>query len=186
MRLKEYTNALEHFTTAEIVAKATETNRLTYHFYFELGAAHERAGKIPESERYFESCLSMKPEFPPALNYLGYMWAERGTNLARAREFIEKAVKMDPTNAAYLDSLGWVLFKQGHTKEALEPIRKAVELNEEPDATLYDHLGDIYSALKQPDKAREAWRKALEIEPSKELEKKLKQPDPPPGPNTAK
>jgi tetratricopeptide (TPR) repeat protein len=186
MRLKEYTNALEHFTAAEVVAKATETNRLTHYFYFELAAAHERAGKIPESERYFKSCLSMKPEFPPALNYLGYMWAERGTNLTLAREYIELAVKQDPTNAAYLDSLGWVLFKQGHTKEALEPIRKAVELNEEPDATLYDHLGDIYSALKQPDKAREAWRKALEIEPSKELEKKLKQPDAPPGSSTAK
>lgn len=186
MRLKEYTNALDHFTAAEVVAKATETNRLTHYFYFELGAAHERAGKIAESQRYFETCLGIKPEFPPALNYLGYMWAERGTNLTRAREFIEKAVKMEPTNAAYLDSLGWVLFKQGHTKEALDPIRKAVELNDEPDATLYDHLGDIYSALRQPEKAREAWRKALEIEPSKEVEKKLKEPDSPPGSNSRK
>lgn len=181
MRLKEYTNALEHFVAAEIVAKATETNRLTHHFYFELGAAHERAGKISESTAYFEKCLGMVPAFAPALNYLGYMWAERGTNLARAREMIEHAVKLDPTNAAYLDSLGWVLFKQGHVKEALDPIRKAVELNDEPDATLYDHLGDIYSALKQPDKAREAWRKSLEIEPNKDVESKLKNPDPPPG-----
>jgi tetratricopeptide (TPR) repeat protein len=186
MRLKEYTNALEHFTAAEIVAKATETNKLTHHFYFELGAAHERAGKIPESTAYFEKCLGMVPAFAPALNYLGYMWAERGTNLTRAREMIEHAVKLDPTNGAYLDSLGWVLFKQGHLKEALEPIRKAVELNEEPDATLYDHLGDVYSALKQPDQARDAWRKSLEIEPNKEVEKKLKNPDPPPGSTTRK
>jgi tetratricopeptide (TPR) repeat protein len=186
MRLKEYTNALEHFTAAEVMAKATETNRLTHGFYFELGAAHERAGKIPESENYFEQCLKLAPDFPPALNYLGYMWAERGTNLDRARVMIEKAVKAEPTNAAYLDSLGWVLFKQGHAKEALEPIRKAVELNEEPDATLYDHLGDIYFALKQTDKAREAWRKALEIEPKKEVEQKLKNPDPPPGSSSRK
>jgi tetratricopeptide (TPR) repeat protein len=180
MRLKEYTNALEHFTAAEIVAKATDTNRLTHHFYFELGAVHERAARIPEAERYFEQCLKMSPEFPAALNYLGYMWAERGTNLGRAREMIEKAVKLDPTNAAYLDSLGWVLFKQGHTKEALEPIRKAVELNEEPDATLFDHLGDVYAALQQREKAREAWSKALKIEPNKEIERKLKSADPPP------
>ncbi len=179
MRLKEYTNALGHFTTAEIVAKATETNRLTHGFYFELGAAHERAGKIPEAERYFERSLLMSPEFPSALNYLGYMWAERGTNLVRARAMIEKAVKLDPTNAAYLDSLGWVLFKQGHAQEALEPIRKAVELNEEPDATLYDHLGDVYSELRQTDQAREAWNKSLKIEPNKEIEKKLKASGPP-------
>lgn len=186
MRLKEYTNALEHFTAAEIVAKATETNRLTHQFYFELGAAHERAGKIVESVEYFEKCLGMVPAFAPALNYLGYMWAERGTNLVRAREMIEKAVKLDPTNSAYLDSLGWVLFKQGHAKEALEPIRKAVELNDEPDATLFDHLGDVYFALKQTDKAREAWRKSLELEPNKDVEAKLKKPDPPPGSTTRK
>jgi len=179
MRLKEYTNALDHFTAAEIVANATETNRLNHTFYFELGSAHERAGKIPEAEKYFEKCLSMAPEFDPALNYLGYMWAERGTNLARAHEMIEKAVKLNPTNAAYLDSLGWVLFKRGHAKEALAPIRKAVELNEEPDATLFDHLGDIYAALRQPEKAREAWRKSIKIEPNKEIEKKLKALDPP-------
>lgn len=186
MRLKEYTNALGHFTAAEVIAKSTETNRLTHGFYFELGAAHERAGKIPESEKYFEQCLSMSPDFPPALNYLGYMWAERSTNLVRAKDMIERALKADPTNAAYLDSLGWVLFKQGDVKAALEPIRKAIELNEEPDATLYDHLGDIYAALNQREKAREAWRKALEIEPSKVIEQKLKEPDPPPGSSSRK
>jgi len=186
MRLKEYTNALEHFTAAEIVAKATDTNRLTHAFYFELGSAHERAGKIPEAENYFEKCLSMSTNFAPALNYLGYMWAERGTNLTRAREMIEHAVKLDPTNAAYLDSLGWLLFKQGHAKDALDPIRKAVELNDEPDATLFDHLGDVYAALHESDKAREAWRKSLQIEPNKDVEKKLKEPDPPPGSTTRK
>ena len=184
LRLKEYTNALEHFTTAEIMARATETNRLTHGFYFELGSAHERAGKIAESEKYFQQCLAMAPDFPPALNYLGYMWAERGTNLGRARDMIERAVKADPTNAAYLDSLGWVLFKQGDAQAALEPMRKAVELNDEPDATLYDHLGDIYAALHQREKAREAWRKSLQIEPSKVVEQKLREPDPPAGPRT--
>jgi Flp pilus assembly protein TadD len=99
---------------------------------------------------------------------------------------IEKAVSLQPTNAAYLDSLGWVLFKQGHTKEALKPIRKAIEFSEEPDATLFDHLGDIYAALKQLDKAREAWRKSLEIEPNKEVEKKLKAEASPPGESTRK
>ena len=186
LRLKEYTNALDHFTAAEIVAKATDTNRLTHGFYFELGSAHERAGKIPEAEGYFEKCLNMSPNFAPALNYLGYMWAERGTNLTRAREMIEHAVKLEPTNSAYLDSLGWVLFKQGNAREALAPMRKAVELNEEPDATLFDHLGDIYAALHESDKAREAWRKSLQIEPNKAVEKKLKDPDPPPGSTTRK
>jgi tetratricopeptide (TPR) repeat protein len=180
MRLKEYINVLDYFTAAEIVASATETNRLTHHFYFELGAAHERAGKIPEAERYFEKCLTMSPNMAEALNYLGYMWAERSTNLIRAREMIEQAVKLNPTNAAYLDSLGWVLFKQGHTREALEPIRKTVELSEEPDPTLFDHLGDVYAAMNDLPKAREFWRKSIEIEPNKRIEAKIKGEEPPP------
>jgi tetratricopeptide (TPR) repeat protein len=180
MRLKEYTNALDHFTAAEIVASATETNRLTHHFYFELGAAHERAGRIADAERYFDKCLRLSPNMAEALNYLGYMWAERGTNLVRAREMIEQAVKLNPTNAAYLDSLGWVLFKQGHAREALDPIRKAVELSEEPDATLFDHLGDIHAALRNMEKAREFWKKSIALEPNDTIEAKLKADSPPP------
>ena len=61
-----------------------------------------------------------------------------------------------------------------------------MELNDEPDATLFDHLGDVYAALHESDKAREAWRKSLQIEPNKEVEKKLKDPDPPPGSSTRK
>jgi len=107
------------------------------------------------------------------LNYLGYMWADRGVNLQKARELIEKAVRLEPTNHAFLDSLGWVLFKQNQPQEALNYLLKAVELSPEPDATLYDHLGDIYVALRQPDKAQEAWRKSLGIEPSADVERKL-------------
>ena len=51
----------------------------------------------------------MSPDFSEAMNYLGYMWAERGVNLSRAKELIDKAVKLEPKNAAYPDSLAWVL-----------------------------------------------------------------------------
>lgn len=181
MRLKDYTNAVLRFSAAEVIGSATETNRLNHSFYFQFGAASERAGKIAEAETLFRKCLSMSPEFPEALNYLGYMWAERGTNLAEARVMIERAVQMAPTNSAYLDSLGWVLFKQGNAQEALPQIEKAIQFNDEPDATLYDHLGDILSALKQPEKARDAWKKAIGIEPNPEIEKKLKEPPRPGG-----
>lgn len=164
-----------------MVASATDSNRLTHSFYFQFGSACERAGKIGEAEKLFEKSLKLSPDFAEALNYLGYMWAERGTNLTKAREMIEHAVKLSPTNAAYLDSLGWVLFKQGHPKEALPKIEKAVELNKDPDATLFDHLGDIHAALNQQEKAREAWKKSLELEPNKDIEKKLKSGSPPAG-----
>ena len=172
--LKDFTNSLKCLTSAEIIARATATNRLTHQFYFQLGRVYEQSQKFKEAETYFRKTLELSPDFAVALNYLGYMWADRGENLAEARAMIEKAVKLEPKNGAYLDSLGWVLFKLGQPAEALPWILKSIEYNEEPDATLYDHLGDIHAALKQPDKAREAWRKSLSIEPSEKIEKKLK------------
>jgi tetratricopeptide (TPR) repeat protein len=175
-RLKEYTNAIERYTAAEVIARVTATNRLTHYFYFQFGAACERAGQFPEAEKHFRKCLTLAPDYSMALNYLGYMWADRGVNLTEAREMIEKAVHLEPKNGAYLDSLGWVLFKLGEATQALEYLLKAIEHSDEPDATLYDHLGDIYASLNQPDKAREAWQKALTIEPNDsraEIQKKL-------------
>lgn len=172
-RMKDFTSAIGHLTAAEVIARATDTNRLNHLFYYQLGAAYERGQRYEEAERYLRKSIGMSPEFSEAMNYLGYMWAERGVKLDEARELIEKAVKLEPKNAAYLDSLAWVLFKAGKPSEALPPMLKAIEYSEEPDVTVYDHLGDIYAALKQMDKAREAWRKALSIEPNKEIQKKL-------------
>ncbi len=172
-RMKEYTDAIRHFEGAEIIARATETNRLTHIFYYQLGSTYERIHKYEEAEKYFRKCLALSPAFSEGLNYLGYMWAERGVNLPEARQMIEKAVKLEPKNAAFLDSLGWVLFKLDKSKEALPHMLKALENSEEPDSTLYDHLGDIYLSLHQPDHAGEAWRKAITIEPNEQIQKKL-------------
>jgi tetratricopeptide (TPR) repeat protein len=172
-RQKNYAEAVKHFTTAEVIAQATDTNRLTHGFFFEMGAAFERSGDRVQAEIYFEKCLKRQPDFAEALNYLGYMWAERGEKLDQARDLIEKALKAEPKNAAFLDSMGWVLFKQNHPKEALDYILRAAELTKEPDATLYDHLGDIYAALNEMDKARDAWRKSLAAEKSDAVQKKL-------------
>lgn len=172
-RMKDHTNALKHLVAAEVVARATDTNRLTPSFYFQLGAAYERTRNYEESEKYFRRCLEMQPDFSEAMNYLGYMWAERGVNLTEARQLIEKAVALEPKNAAYLDSLGWVLYKLNRFPDALGWLQKAIEHSQEPDATLYDHLGDVYVKMDKVPEAREAWRKSLSLEPNVEVEKKL-------------
>ena len=172
-RMKDHTNALKHLVAAEVVARATDTNSLTYKFYFQLGAAYERARNYEEAEKYFRRCLELQPDFSEAMNYLGYMWAERGLNLAEARQLIEKAVALEPKNAAYLDSLGWVLYKLNRPAEALEWLQKAIEHSEQPDPALYDHLGDIYAAMEKHSEARDAWQKAISLEPNQDIEKKL-------------
>jgi tetratricopeptide (TPR) repeat protein len=170
---KAYADALRHYVAAEIIAQATDPQRLHEGFYFQLGATSERKGDHAQAEKYFEKSLQLAPDFAEAQNYLGYMWAEQGTKLDQARALIEKALKAEPKNAAFLDSMAWVLFKLNQSGEALPYALQAAELSEKPDATVYDHIGDIYAALKQIEKAREAWNKSLSLEPNEEVRKKL-------------
>ncbi|MEQ2006802.1 MAG: tetratricopeptide repeat protein [Limisphaerales bacterium] len=180
-RAKDYAASIKHFTSAELLAKRDEPERLTALFFFQAGSAYERHKDFKQAENYFRQSLRLAPDFAEALNYLGYMFAERGEHLTEAREMIAKALKQEPENAAFLDSMAWVLFKLNQPKEALEHQLKALKFQKEPDATLHDHLGDIYATLKQPDKAREQWEKALAIEPSDAIQKKLKAAPPAPG-----
>jgi tetratricopeptide (TPR) repeat protein len=173
-RLKDYAASIKHFTAAELLAKRDEPERLTGLFFFQVGTAYERHKDFKQAENYFRQALKLAPDFAEALNYLGYMWAERGENLTEAKEMIEKAVKQEPENAAFLDSMAWVLFKLNQPKEALDWQLKALKHQKEPDATLHDHLGDIYLALKEPQKARDQWEKSLAIEPNEDIQKKLK------------
>ena len=178
---KQYDDAVKHFTEAEIIARVTEPSRLGPLLYFQLGAACERRGDYAEAEKHFRRCLELSPDFAEALNYLGYMWAERGENLDEARALIEKALKLEPENGAFLDSLGWVLFKLKQPRTALDWLRKAIAHTEESDATLYDHLGDVHAELGGWGPAREAWRKSLEIEPNDAVKKKLESTSPEPN-----
>jgi len=172
-RSKNYGGAVRHFTEAEVIGKANEPERLSHSFYFEFGAALERNGDSAEAVKCFRKCLELSPKFSEAMNYLGYMWADRGENLDEAKQLIEKAVELDPENTAYLDSMAWVLFKLKQPRAAFEWMQKAIERSDKPDPTLYDHLGDIHAELGEPAKAREAWRKSLDLESNDKVKQKL-------------
>jgi tetratricopeptide (TPR) repeat protein len=170
---KDFTNALQHFTMAELLGENSNTNRLTDAFYFHLAAAYERTGDYAQAEKYFQASLKLAPDSPETLNYLGYMWAEHGMKLDQARDYITKALKQDPKNAAYLDSMAWVLYQLHQPKPALDYALKALQNTEQEDATLYDHIGDIYNALGQKDKARQAWNKSVSLEGNDTIRKKI-------------
>src|SRR5262249_44882921 len=121
------------------------------------------------------------PDDTSALNDLGYLWADQGKHLDRARRMIEQAVEVDPESTAYRDSLGWVFYRLKRYREAIEQLEKATAGEDEPDGTILDHLGDAYAADKQRDKAREAWKRAVaalkkakENDKAAKVEKKLK------------
>jgi tetratricopeptide (TPR) repeat protein len=131
---------------------------------FSLASADERLGNFDDAEKGFKWVIQKEPKNALALNYLGYMYADKGVKLRESKELIEKALAIDPENYAYLDSYAWVLYKLGKYDEALVQMKKAIGPNTD-DPLIYDHQGDIYSALKQDSLARESWEKALELKP---------------------
>jgi tetratricopeptide (TPR) repeat protein len=173
--IKSYSEAIHHFKEAEIIGLATAPSLLDQRFYFQFGAACERDKQYKAAEEYLQKCIDRAPDFGEALNYLGFMLADLGQELPRARALIEKAVKLEPTNGAYLDSLGWVFYKLNLPQQALPWMLKAEQFTPEPDPTVLDHLGDVYAALRQTDKALAAWKKSLSLESNEEIKRKLDQ-----------
>jgi tetratricopeptide (TPR) repeat protein len=145
------------------VKNLNDSTRLLY----ALAVSHERHGMFDLSIRLFESLIKLQPSHGPALNYLGYMLAEREVNLQYARRLIEKALETMPENGAYIDSYGWVLFKLGETEKALKELLRAYKYIDN-DPVVADHIGDVYKALGEMENARLYWNKALELDTNNE------------------
>ena len=167
--LKRWREAHNAMNISADLAARHQPSFLNADFYFQHGVVAERAGEHDEASRHFLACLEMDENHAAALNYLGYMWAERGENLADAEEFIRRALAGEPDNAAYLDSLGWVLFQQGRYHEALAPLERAAQLSvADPDPTIEEHLGDVLDKLGRRNEAVKAWERAAALEGASE------------------
>ena len=177
-QLKRFDQALEAYSAAEKLGSTNQPPLTDHRFYFQVGALLERKGDETKSIEYLEKALELKPDYDDALNHLGYMWAEKGKNLPKARAMIEQALKAEPENPAYMDSMGWVLFKLGKHPEALDWLLKARQRMTEPDATVLDHVGDAAAACARWDLAREAWAASLKVEASPAIAKKLTEAPP--------
>lgn len=145
-------------------------------YLFQLGAVYERSGKIDAAEKTFEQVLEQNPEHAPTLNYLGYMWADRGVRLTEAEELISEAVRQYPKNGAYIDSLGWVYYKLGQYDLAEKHLLDAATLIPD-DPTIQEHLGDLFARIGHLERAMERYRQALELEPDDEdlLRRKMRE-----------
>jgi len=144
---------------------------------FSYAAALERSGAWDDAVAQFRKLLAKHPDDAASLNYLGYMFADKGVHLEEARDMLIKAVKAEPTSGAFQDSLGWVYFRLGEIDRAEKYLTEAVRL--EPfDATVQEHVGDLLRARGDKIKAAAAYRQALANNPEEDgqkerIEKKL-------------
>jgi tetratricopeptide (TPR) repeat protein len=152
--------------------KAANSNDEKETVYFMRGAMLERLKKFEESEAAFRKVLALDPENAGALNYLGYMLADRNVRLDEAQEMVKKALELEPNNGAYLDSMAWVYYRQGKLDEAQGLLLRALEhMNQDP--TVHDHLGDVYLKQGRTRDAINQWQaslKAYQAGPSSDMD----------------
>lgn len=157
-RLKNWKESENY--AAQAAKLSTTTDEKEYTDFVE-GSVFERQKKYEQAEERFRRVLSADPQNAMALNYLGYMLADRGVRLEEAVNMIKKALEIDPQNGAYLDSLGWAYYKQAKYDLAEEYLRKAVAKISN-DATLHEHLGDLYQKTGRLKLAADHWARAIE------------------------
>jgi tetratricopeptide (TPR) repeat protein len=127
----------------------------------ELGAALGRQKRFAEAETVFRQMINADPTNAEALNYLGYMLAERGQRLDESVAFVQRALTIDPGNPAYLDSLGWAYFRQGRFDLAEQPLIDA-GARMPSNSVVLDHLGDLHFKRERYQDAIDAWKRALD------------------------
>ena len=127
---------------------------------FELGAVFDKQKKFADAEAAFRQVLQQEPDNAPALNYIGYMLAERGERLNESVDLLKKALAIEPDNGSYLDSLGWAYYKADQLALAVDNLQRAAD-QLKANSVIQDHYGDVLFKLSRFDEAIAAWTRAL-------------------------
>lgn len=157
-RLKRWTDADAMLDKADQLSSKPEDHQ---EIAFLRASGYERQKRYAEAEELFRKLIKEAPENAAALNYLGYMMADRGENLDEALSYIKKAVDQEPANGAYLDSLGWAYFKLGKYDLAEDNLLKASQHVMGADPTVQEHLGDLYQKTGRLKLAATHWERSV-------------------------
>ncbi len=158
----------DELKTLDTVEAASKTEPEKQAVAFRKGAMFERQKNYDAAEQQFRKVIATDPKNAEAMNYLGYMLADRDVRLDEAVQLISKALAVDPDNGAFLDSLGWAHFRQNKLDLAVEELRKALDTPPPPDGkgvgddpTVHDHLAEVYFKQGKVKDAVQQWEAAV-------------------------
>ncbi|MEJ0093057.1 MAG: tetratricopeptide repeat protein [Methylocella sp.] len=169
---KQYAEAIETYTRA--LAENAKSEKANWALYYFRGISYERDKKWPQAEADFKKALSLYPDQPLVLNYLGYSWVDQSMNLDEAFVMLHKAVELQPTDGYIVDSLGWANYKLGRYDEAVKELERAIDLKSS-DPVINDHLGDAYWRVGRKLEAHFQWNHARDLGPEPEDKDKILQ-----------
>ncbi len=167
---KKYADAITTYTKALAASKKPE--KVEWPSYYFRGISYERDHQWDKAVADFRKALTIYPDQPLVLNYLGYSWVDRGENLDEAFQMLHKAVELRPSDGYIVDSLGWAYFRLGKYDEAVKELERAIDLKP-GDPTINDHLGDAYWRTGRKLEAHFQWNHARDLGPEPEDKAKI-------------
>ncbi len=166
---KFYKKSIKYYFLA--LEKIDQDNILVSKIYNRIGTSYERLGEWEKAETNLMESLKILPDQAHTLNYLAYMWVEKGKNIEEALQMLEKAVKLKKNDGYIIDSLGWAHYMNKNYQDAEKYLQKAVELMP-LDPVINDHYADALWMLEKKMQARYIWSHVLSF---KTTEEKLKE-----------
>ena len=156
----------------EVYVQALQLYPQDAELLYNYGIFLEKIGEQENAMSTMQAVLVLEPDNGPALNYVGYTWADKGVNFEKALEYIKKAVELMPDDGYVRDSLGWVHFKMGNISQAVIELEKASAMVED-DPIIHEHLGDAYLQAKELEKALASYKEAYRLYEDQEKKDKV-------------
>jgi tetratricopeptide (TPR) repeat protein len=167
--------AVAEFTAAQKAATEKDTNQ--HIIWAKLAETYDLAGRNDDAINAYQQAIAAKPDVPGYYNNLGNVQARSG-KVDEARTSYTKSAELDPPNAATAwRNFGISLYNAGRLKEAVEPLKKASELDSKNPQVWYllgaalvgtmetKKNGDKLEFIIQPGTV-EAYQKAVELDPN--------------------
>jgi tetratricopeptide (TPR) repeat protein len=167
--------AATEFTAANQAASDKDPNKAL--IWGNLGQAYDLAGRNDEAAQAYQQAIALKPDNPDYYNNLGNVLAKQD-KIDDARAAYTKSAELDPTKAAVAwRNFGITLYNANKLKEAVEPLKKATDLDPKSAQAWYLLAAALVGSMetkKEGDKlvfvvqpgTVEAYQKAVELDPN--------------------
>ena len=169
-RNKEFKKSIKYYSL--LLEKLDENTDAYADVLYKRGSSYERIEDYKSSDKDLLQSLSIKPNDPYVLNYLGYGWLERGFKIKDAIIMLDKAYNQKKNDPFIIDSVGWGYYLIGDFDNAENFLRKAIQLMPN-DPVVNDHYGDVLWKLNRKIQAKYYWKSVLDSEKSENDLKKI-------------
>ena len=169
---KKFEESIKYYS--KVLKKINKNSAAYADVLYKRGSSYERLGDNESSDKDLLKSLSIKPNDPYVLNYLGYSYLDKDLDLKLAKELIEKAMSLKPNDPYIIDSMAWYYFKVGRFEEALSLLDYAIDMMPY-DPTINDHYADALWKIGHKLQARYHWERAIELDTEGELKDQIKE-----------